>query len=122
MTGPGILDNRFSDGLIAFTRELIRLQSYSGREEAVARAITSQMEALDYDEVRIDATATCSAASAAAGRNCSSIHTPIPWKCTTPASAGAAFSGEIKDGFLWGRGSADMKSAWRPRLRACSRA
>jgi putative aminopeptidase FrvX len=47
-------DVDISGDLLAFAQELVRIQSYSGQEEAVARAIAAKMEALGYDEVRID--------------------------------------------------------------------
>ena len=40
--------------LLAFARDLVRIKSYSGQEEQVARFIASKMESLGYDEVRID--------------------------------------------------------------------
>ena len=47
-------DKDISGDLLAFAQELVRIQSYSGQEEAAARAIAAKMEALGYDEVRID--------------------------------------------------------------------
>ena len=43
-----------AEDLLAFTAGLVRIKSFSGQEEQVARFIASKMKALDYDEVRID--------------------------------------------------------------------
>ncbi len=40
--------------LAAFAQELVRIKSYSGQEGQIARFIASKMEALDFDEVKID--------------------------------------------------------------------
>ena len=101
-----------SGDLLAFAQELVRIQSYSGQEEAVARAIAAKMEALGYDEVRID---SCGSVLGRIGSGPVSLmfesHTDTvvvndPGQWIYPP-----FSAEIADGFLWGRGSVDMKGA-----------
>ena len=42
------------DNAVRFAQELIRLPSPSGGEEAVARRILQEMEALGFQEVRLD--------------------------------------------------------------------
>ena len=46
----------YDDGLIEFARELVRVRSYSGEEEGVARLVEAKMKELGYDEVFIDGT------------------------------------------------------------------
>ena len=44
------LSERFETELIEFTRQLVRLQSYSDHEGAVAEAVVARMRELGYDE------------------------------------------------------------------------
>jgi len=107
-----INDNDISGELLAFAQQLVRIQSYSGQEEAVARAIAAKMEALGYDEVRIDA---CGSVLGCVGSGPVSLmfesHTDTVAVNDPEQWAYPPFSGEIADGFLWGRGSVDMKGA-----------
>jgi putative selenium metabolism hydrolase len=97
--------------LLAFTQNLVRTPSYSGEEEGVARLIVSKMESLGYDEVKIDRFGN------ALGRIGSGEKVILFDSHTDTVRVNDAdlwdvppFSGEIVDGFLWGRGSVDMKS------------
>ena len=105
-------DKDISGDLLAFAQQLVRIQSYSGQEEAVARAIAAKMEALGYDEVRIDA---CGSVLGRVGSGPVSLmfesHTDTVAVNDPAQWAYPPFSGEIADGFLWGRGSVDMKGA-----------
>ena len=107
-----INDKDISGDLLAFAQELVRIQSYSGQEEAVARAIAAKMEALGYDEVRID---SCGSVLGRIGSGPVSLmfesHTDTVVVNDPGQWAYPPFSGEIADGFLWGRGSVDMKGA-----------
>jgi acetylornithine deacetylase/succinyl-diaminopimelate desuccinylase-like protein len=40
------MDKNLADDLVAFTRELVRAQSYSGHEEAITRLIAARMKEL----------------------------------------------------------------------------
>ena len=101
-----------SGDLLAFAQELVCIQSYSGQEEAVARAIAAKMEALGYDEVHIDA---CGSVLGRIGSGPVSLmfesHTDTVAVNDAEQWARPPFGGEIADGFLWGRGSVDMKGA-----------
>ena len=105
-------DKDVSGDLLAFARELVRIQSYSGQEEAVARAIAAKMEALGYDEVRID---SCGSVLGRVGNGPLSLmfesHTDTVVVNDPDDWVYPPFSAEIADGFLWGRGSVDMKGA-----------
>ncbi len=103
--------NDLSQDLIEFTQGLIRIQSFSGDEGEAVKYIAAKMESLGYDEVKIDHYGN------AVGRigngekvilfdshiDTVQVHDTELWEVPP-------FSGEIKDGFLWGRGSVDMKS------------
>lgn len=111
MTIPGSINNGFSNELVTFAQELIRTEGLSGQEEAVARAIVAKMEALGYDEVRIDRYGNVLGRIGNGDKkllfdshtDTVAVHDADQWQLPP-------FSGEIKDGFLWGRGSVDMKS------------
>lgn len=111
MVNPGSIDNGFSTELAAFAQELIRIEGLSGREEAVARAIAAKMEALGYDEVRIDRYGNVLGRM---GNGTKKLlfdsHTDTVAVYDADQWQVPPFSGEVKDGFLWGRGSVDMKS------------
>ena len=98
--------------LLTFAQELVRIQSYSGQEEAVARAIAAKMEALGYDEVHID---RCGSVLGRIGSGPVSLlfesHIDTVMVNDADQWKKPPFSGEIADGFLWGRGSTDMKAA-----------
>jgi putative selenium metabolism hydrolase len=98
-------------GLLAFTSELVHIQSYSGQEEQLARHIAAKMEALSYDEVRIDRCGNVLGRIGSGGKvilfdsHMDTVQVFDEEQWDVPP-----FSGDIVDGFLWGRGSVDMKS------------
>lgn len=100
-----------SDELLAFARELVRTRSYSGEEEAAARLIAARMETLGYDEVRIDRFGSVVGRMGSGAKvilfdshiDTVKVFDEAQW--TVPP-----FSGAVVDGYLWGRGSVDMKA------------
>ena len=100
-----------SNDLLAFTQKIVRIQSFSGQEGEVAEAIAAKMEALDYDEVIIDCYGNVLGRMGSGKKSILleshmdvvQVHDADQWQVPP-------FSGEIIDGFLWGRGSTDMKS------------
>jgi putative selenium metabolism hydrolase len=100
-----------TNDLLAFTQNLVRIKSYSGEEEQVARFIASKMEALGYDEVKIDRFGNV---LGRVGNGDKVIlfdsHTDTVKVNDEDLWDELPFSGEIVDGHLWGRGSVDMKS------------
>ena len=97
--------------LINFTQRAVKIKSYSDEEGALAREVLKEMQAIGYDEATIDSTGNV---VGRIGYGSKIIHfdshldtvqvsDPDEWEV-------APFSGEIRDGFLWGRGSVDMKS------------
>ncbi len=100
-----------SPEVVEFSRDLVRIQSYSGQEEALARAVAARMKALNYDEVRID---RYGSVLGRIGQGEKKIlfdsHTDTVQVLDEQEWSHPPFSGDISDGFLWGRGSVDMKS------------
>lgn len=97
--------------LIAFTQDLIRIQSFSGQEEKVIHFIEAKMKALGYDEVTIDGMGNLVGRIGSGGKSILfdshvdtvKVNDAAEWEYPP-------FSGEIVDGRLYGRGSVDMKS------------
>ena len=98
--------------LIAFAQKAVQTRSYSDEEGNFANLIINEMKKLGYDEVLIDTTGNV---VGRIGNGPTIIHfdshmdtvkadNPDEWEH-------APFSGDIIDGWLWGRGSVDMKSA-----------
>ena len=48
------LQANIQEEIIAFTQELVRLNSLSGQEGAVARLIAAKLGSMDFDEVFVD--------------------------------------------------------------------
>jgi putative selenium metabolism hydrolase len=97
--------------LLRFAKELVQIKSYSGQEEQVAGCIARKMGALGFDEVAIDRYGN---ALGRVGDGEQIIlfdaHTDTVAVTDAEMWSISPFSGEIRDGFLWGRGSVDMKS------------
>ncbi len=105
------LDRDASTDLLEFTRDLVRIQSFSGEEEALARFTADRMKALGYDEVKIDRFGNV---LGRAGQGEKKIlfdsHTDTVRVFDESEWTHPPFGGEIADGYLWGRGSVDMKA------------
>lgn len=97
--------------LINFTQKLVQIKSYSGEEGEVIRYIAEKMKALDFDDVTIDRYGTV---FGRVGQGDTVIlfdsHVDTVQVLDADQWEVPPFSGEVKDGFLWGRGSVDMKA------------
>jgi putative selenium metabolism hydrolase len=98
--------------LLSFVQRAIQTRSYSDEEGKFANLIKAEMEKLGFDEAFIDSTGNV---IGRIGNGSKIIHfdshmdtvqvnDPDNWQVQP-------FSGEIVDGYVWGRGSVDMKSA-----------
>lgn len=107
-----VIDGRDVAGeLLAFAQELVRIKSFSGQEEGVARAIASKMEALGYDAARIDRFGNVLGRIGGGKKTILfESHTDTVRVNDEDLWELPPFDGDIVDGFLWGRGSVDMKS------------
>jgi len=98
--------------LIEFTQGLIRIKSMSGQEEEIIRFIEQKMKALGYDEVIIDSMGNILGRIGNGEKSILfdshvdtvTVNDEAEWDIPP-------FSGEIVDGYLYGRGSVDMKSS-----------
>ena len=103
-----------SDQLITFTQSLIRCPSPPGEESAVVDLILREMRAVGFDAFWRDdvGSAVGVVLGAAPGPtllldgHCDTVGIApgVPWRHDP-------FGGEIEDGFMYGRGAADMKGA-----------
>ena len=94
-----------------FAQELVRVKSTSGNEETIIRFIASKMKALGYDEVVIDGFGNV-VGRVGSGEKAVMFDSHVDTVEVKDAELWKVppFSGEIIDGWLWGRGSVDMKS------------
>ncbi|OGO40901.1 MAG: hydrolase [Chloroflexi bacterium RBG_16_58_14] len=100
-----------ANDLLAFAQELVRSKSYSGQEEQVAGTIAAKMEALGFDEVKIDRYGNVLGRVGDGERIILfDSHTDTVSVTDEDLWDVPPFSGEIVEGYLWGRGSVDMKS------------
>lgn len=108
---PDLIFQEMQSDLISFAQDLVRIKSLSGHEEEIACVISQKMETLGYDEVIIDALGNV---LGRIGRGDKSILFDAHMDTVAVTDADQwevpPFSGEIVDGYLYGRGSVDMKS------------
>ncbi len=100
--------------LIEFTQRLVRQPSPSGEEGAVTQIVVDEMKALGFDKVWVDANG--SAIGVIEGTQPGKTilfdaHTDTVGIAPGSVWTKDPFGGEIIDGYLYGRGAADMKGA-----------
>ncbi len=102
----------FENNLITFARDLVRLKSYSGQEEAAVKFTAKKMDELGYDDVTIDPMGNVTGKIGSGEKkimldsHLDTVEVKDGEKWEHPP-----FNGDIVDGKLYGRGSVDMKSA-----------
>ncbi len=100
------------ENALAFAQDLIRIPGLPGHEEAVARRVLQEMEALGLSDLRVDDAGNV--VGVARGRGAAP---PALLNCHLDVVAEGAhadwevppFAGEVRGGFLHGRGSMDIK-------------
>ncbi len=109
--------------LIEFVKKSIQTRSYTDEEGEYADLVKSEMEKLGYDEVFIDSTGNVVGRIGDGPKiihfdshmDTVQVHDPDEWEFPP-------FSGEVHDGYIWGRGSVDMKSALGASVYAAAKA
>lgn len=104
---------------VALTRELIRCPSVTPRDEGALDRLGTVLEALGFQCVRLPFESPGSPVVdnlyARLGDSdpnfCFAGHTDVVPTGRPEAWQVAPFAGDIRDGFVWGRGAADMKGA-----------
>ncbi len=112
-----------AQGLIDLTQALVRIQSPSGAEDAVVARITTEMRALGFDDVWVDANGSAIAVIHGAAPGPTLL---LDAHCDTVGVAAgstwtrAPYGGELDGGFIYGRGTADMKGALAAMIHAAA--
>lgn len=109
--------------LLDFVQRAIRTRSYTDEEGDLAKLVKAEMEKLGYDEALIDSTGNV-VGRIGDGPNIIHFDSHLDTVQVNDAELWtiSPFSGEIKDGYIWGRGSVDMKSALCASVYAAARA
>lgn len=111
--------------LMDFTQRLVRQPSLSGEEETVIQIVIAEMRSLGFDKIWVDATG--SAIGVIEGTQ-SGKTLLFDAHCDTVGIAPGSiwtrepYGGEIIDGYLYGRGVADMKGALAAMIHAAASA
>ena len=98
--------------LIRFTQELVRCPGASGDEAKTAAAVARQMEKLGYDKVETDAWGNVIGTIRGARPGPTFVfdgHMDVVPVGRPELWDHEPYGGEISDGKIWGRGTADMK-------------
>ena len=100
------------ENAVGFAQDLIRIPSPSGSEEAVARRILEEMRALGFADVRLDRAGNAIGVIRGSGKAPSVLlnsHTDVVAAGDPAEWEVPPFIGEVRDGFLHGRGAMDIK-------------
>ncbi|MBI5301080.1 MAG: YgeY family selenium metabolism-linked hydrolase [Chloroflexi bacterium] len=102
------------DRLVLFTQSLVRTPSLSGAEQRVVALILAEMRALGFDRAWADANGSAIGILEGARPGKTIL---LDAHCDTVGIAAGAqwtrdpYGAQIEDGFIYGRGAADMKGA-----------
>lgn len=100
------------ENALAFAADLIRIPGLSGQEGDVARRVREEMLSLGLDDVRVDEAGSVIGVARGRGNappallNC---HLDVVAEGDHAEWEVPPFSGEVRDGFLHGRGAMDIK-------------
>ncbi len=109
--------------LIEFTQKIVRQQSLSGEEGAVSQIIAEEMRALQFDRVWVDKNGSVIGEIKGAGEGKKILfdaHTDTVDIAPGSTWTRKPFGAEIENGFLYGRGAADMKGALAAMIHAAA--
>jgi putative selenium metabolism hydrolase len=100
------------ENALAFAADLVRIPGLPGEEEAVARRVREEMEALGLDEVRVDEVGNVLGVARGRGEGppiLLACHLDVVDEGDHGAWEHPPFSGAVEGGFLHGRGAMDIK-------------
>ena len=103
--------DELTEPMIDFLRDIVAIESLSGREEKVARRIADEMEAAGFDEVKFDALGNVLGRIGDGPRQIAfdahidtvAVSDPDQWDCDP-------FRGKLENGRVYGRGAVDQKA------------
>ena len=97
--------------LISFLRDIIAIESLSGREQAVVRRVEQEMQAVGFDEVKIDPLGNILGRVGHGPRVLAfDAHLDTVGKGDLSQWACDPLQGKLADGLVFGRGSTDQKA------------
>ena len=100
------------EGLLESIREAVRIPSFSDEEGELAAYLMDKMRCLGFDEVSMDSTGNVIGRMGSGGPLVQfDSHMDTVRVNDADKWAHPPFSGDVAEGYLWGRGSVDMKSA-----------
>lgn len=100
------------ENALAFAADLIRIPGLPGQEGDVARRVREEFEALGLEEVRVDAAGNVIGVARGRGDAPAALlnsHLDVVAEGDHSEWEVPPFSGEVRDGFLHGRGAMDIK-------------
>ena len=100
------------EGALSFAADLVRIQGLSGCEADVAARVRQEMEALGFADVRVDDVGNVIGVVRGRGEAppvMLSSHLDVVAEGAHEEWEVPPFSGEVRDGFLHGRGAMDIK-------------
>lgn len=104
--------NNLQNDLIKFAQDLVKIKSFTGEEKEIIKFIEKKMLELGYDRVIIDGMGNCIGVIGDGNiKIMFDSHVDTVKAGDAKEWSTDPFGGEIIDGKLYGRGSADMKSA-----------
>jgi len=100
--------------VVGLCRELVRLDSLSGREQRVAELVSKEMRELGYDHVETDELGNVVGILGAQTTQASAAfdaHMDVVPVSDAPRWTHEPFSAELAEGCVWGRGTTDVKGS-----------
>lgn len=100
--------------MVAFCQKLVQTPSLPGQEGAVAELVRQEMEKLGYDQVWVDEAGNVIGHVRGSSEGCAvMLHSHLDHVDPGPESEWPfpPYSGQISQGYIYGRGTADMKGA-----------
>jgi putative selenium metabolism hydrolase len=100
------------ENALAFAADLIRIPGLSGDEGDVARRVREEMESLGLEDIQVDGAGNVIGVARGRGEAPAALlnsHMDVVAEGAHDEWEVAPFSGEIRDGFLHGRGAMDIK-------------
>ncbi|MDE3003330.1 MAG: M20/M25/M40 family metallo-hydrolase [Gemmatimonadota bacterium] len=100
------------ENALAFAADLIRIPGLPGEEGDVARRVKEEMEALGLEDIRVDEAGNVIGVAPGRGDAPSALlnsHMDVVAEGDHEEWEVPPFSGEVRDGFLHGRGAMDIK-------------
>ncbi|MFH1727998.1 MAG: YgeY family selenium metabolism-linked hydrolase [Pseudomonadota bacterium] len=105
------LSQKYETDIASFLSRMIQAPSFSSKEQDVVITIKAEMEKIGFDEVRVDALGSIIGRIGNGPKVIAfDAHIDTVYPGDESLWDSDPFSGEIKDGYVWGRGTSDQKA------------